>query len=351
MTSPVIAGEALRAGTDPPSLPAIVLRSAEFRKGREVSWHDLEQLVARAERHGARSLTADELERLPLLYRTAQSSLSVARSIALDRHLLIYLENLALRAFLLVYGPRTSLSEGCADFLRRGLPRAVRGARWHLLLAYLVMAVGLFAGYALVIADESWFAAIVSSGLSEGRGLSSERADLLKDEIFAPWPGAAQAFVLLANFLFSHNTVVGLLAFGLGVAAGVPTLLLLLYQGTILGAFLALHENRGLAVEFLGWISIHGVTELTAIALCGAAGLLVGDKVLFPGRHSRRDSLVIHGRVAAQIVIGAMLLFFIAGVLEGGFRQLVQSTFWRFAIGGLTGLLWLAYFTALGRRR
>jgi uncharacterized membrane protein SpoIIM required for sporulation len=327
------------------------LRSSEFRRGREASWRDLEQLVARAEKRGVRSLSAEELERLPLLCRSAQSSLSVARSIALDRNLLIYLENLALRAFLMVYGPRTSLVDGCIDFLRRGLPQAVRSARWHLLLASTAMAVGAFAGFMLVLSDESWFTAIVPPGLSGGRGPLSDRAGLLNNEIFAPWPGAARAFVLLANFLFTNNTLVGLLAFGLGIAGGVPTLLLLAYQGVILGAFVALHENRGLAVEFLGWISIHGVTELTAIALCGAAGLVVGDTILFPGRHARLDSLVIRGRVAAQIVIGAMILFFLAAILEGGFRQLVRSTDWRFAIGAISGLVWLGYFALVGRRR
>jgi uncharacterized membrane protein SpoIIM required for sporulation len=332
-------------------LNAIVLRSSEFRKGREASWRDLEQLIARAEKQGPRSLSAEELERLPLLYRTAQSSLSVARSIALDRNLLIYLENLALRAFLMVYGPRTSLVEGCIDFLGRGLPQAVRSARWHLLLAFIAMAVGTLAGFMLVLSDESWFTAIVPPGLSGGRGPSSDRAALLNDEIFAPWPGAARAFALLANFLFTNNTVVGLLAFGLGIAGGVPTLLLLAYQGVILGAFIALHQNRGLAVEFLGWLSIHGVTELTAIALCGAAGLVIGDTVLFPGRYARLDSLVIRGRIAAQIVIGAILLFFIAAILEGGFRQLVQSTDWRFAIGAASGLVWLSYFAGVGRGR
>ncbi len=328
---------------------AIVLRSTEFRKGREASWRDLEQLVARGEKQGARALSADELERLPLLYRAAQSSLSVARSIALDRNLLVYLENLSLRAFLMVYGPRVNLADGCKEFLRRGFPQAVRSARWHLLLAGVAMAVGAVAGFMLVFADESWFSAIVPLSLSGGRGPSSGRADLLNDEIFAPWPGPARAFALMANFLFTHNTLVGLLAFGLGVVGGVPTLLLLLYQGAILGAFVALHQNRGLAVDFLGWISIHGVTELTAIALCGAAGLVLGDKILFPGRHARLDSLIVNGRLAAQIVIGAMLLFFVAGILEGGFRQLVQSTDWRFAIGAISGLLWLFYFTAAGR--
>ena len=78
--------------------------------------------------------------------------------------------------------------------------------------------------------------------------------------------------------------------------------------------------------------------------LCGAGGLLIADKIVFPGRYSRLQSLGIHGRVAAQIVIGAVLLFFVAAILEGGFRQLIQSTLWRYAIGWSIGTLWLALF-------
>ena len=74
-----------------------------------------------------RALSLDELERLPILYRAALSSLSVARTIALDRNLLLYLENLALRAYLAVYGPRVSPLEGLRSVLR---PRSAgRGAR------------------------------------------------------------------------------------------------------------------------------------------------------------------------------------------------------------------------------
>ena len=86
----------------------LVLKSSEFRKGRQDSWRELEGLVGRVERRGVRSLSLDELQRLPILYRAALSSLSVARTIALDRNLLLYLESLALRAFLAVYGPRAS---------------------------------------------------------------------------------------------------------------------------------------------------------------------------------------------------------------------------------------------------
>jgi len=330
--------------------PELVLKSSEFRKGREASWRDLEALVDRVERRGARALSLDELQRLPILYRAALSSLSVARTIALDRNLLLYLENLALRAFLCVYGPRVDARSGIAAFFARDLPAAVRAARWHLLIAAVSIIVGVAAGFLLAVQDESWVSTLVPSGLAGGRGPSSTRADLYDKEIFAPWPGFAVSFGVFANMLFSHNTAVGLLSFGLGLAAGVPSVMLMAYQGLVLGAFLALHYNRDLTVDFLGWLSIHGVTELTAIALFAAAGLVIAEKLLFPGRYSRIESLALHGRQAGYIAVGAVLMLFVAGILEGGCRQLVASTPGRFAIAFATAVFWFGYFRYAGRK-
>jgi len=326
--------------------PVIVLKSSEFRRTREANWQELEGLIDAAEKHGVKGLQPGELQRLPQLYRSALSSLSVARAIALDRHLLLYLESLALRAFLTIYSPRTGLGAAGKQFLR-AFPVAVYHARWHFLIAFIAFMVGGIAGFALTVGDESWFATLVPSGLSQGRGAGSSRASLLDGEIFAPWPGLAVAIGIVANFLFSHNTVVGILTFSLGVAAGVPTILLLAYQGLILGAFLALHYDRGLAVDFLGWVSIHGVTEISAILLCGAAGLVIAEKILFPDRYSRVDSLALHGRAAAEIAVGAVMMLFVAAILEGGFRQLVASTPGRFAIGAATAIAWLTYLYVL----
>src|ERR1700704_1742468 len=133
----------------------LVLKSSEFRKGREGSWRELEGLVDRVERRGVRSLSLDELQRLPILYRAALSSLSVARTIALDRDLLLYLESLALRSFLAVYGPRASPLEGVRAFFGRELPAAVRSARWHILIAALCLLVGTVAGFMLTVQDEA----------------------------------------------------------------------------------------------------------------------------------------------------------------------------------------------------
>jgi len=154
---------------------------------------------------------------------------------------------------------------------------------------------------------------------------------------------------VFANFLFQHNTLIGIMTFGLGIAAGVPTLMLLAYQGITFGAFIGLHYDRGLLVDFLGWVSIHGVTEFGAVILCGAGGLMIAQHILFPGRHGRVENLGAHGRSAAQLAVGAVFLFFVAGLIEGGMRQLVADTAARFAIAALTGAAWLAYFLRAGR--
>ena len=306
-------------------------------------------MVARVERRGAGALSLDELQRLPILYRAALSSLSVARTIALDRHLLLYLENLALRAFLAVYGPRVNALAGLREFFRRDLPQAVRDTRWHILIAAVCLLIGTTVGLLLALQDESWVATLVPSGLSGGRGPASTRADLYNKEIFAPWPGAVEAFGVFANVLFSHNAMIGIMTFGLGLAAGVPTIMLTVYQGLPLGAFVALHHNRELTVDFLGWLAIHGTTELSALVLFAAGGLVIAEKVLFPGRYSRLDNLAMHGRLAAQLAAGGVIMLFAAAILEGGFRQLVQSTPLRLAIGLEVGALWLAYFCFSGR--
>lgn len=332
-----------------PSAGGADIRSVEFRKGREQGWRRLDDLVGRIERDGIASLTAREAQELPLLYRAAMSSLSVARNIALDRNLLLYLENLSLRAYLAVYGPRASLRERIREFLRRGFPRCVREMRWHLLAAFLFLMAGVAAGYVLVWSDINNFHMFVPEDMAQKRGPDTTAEELIREELLAPFPGFIETFVVFANSLFRHNAVVGMFSFALGFALGLPTLFLLLYNGVIIGAFIALHADKGLTVDFIGWLSIHGVTEILAILLCGAAGFVVAEKIIFPGALPRLQSLALHGKKAAAVVAGAVVLFFIAGILEGGFRQLITSTPLRFAFAVGTGALWLLYFAKVGK--
>ena len=348
-TRPGLAEDAAQNPTGNAARPGLTLRSAEFRRGREQGWRQLDSMVTRIEKNGITALSADEVRQLPLLYRAAMSSLSVARAIVLDRHLLLYLENLSLRAYLAVYGPRSGMAQSLADFFRRDFPRAVRRMGPHLAIALLALMVGIIAGWILVSQDMSYFTILTPEYLAGDRGPDSTAEDLLKNELFAPWPGLVQTFVVFANALFRHNTIVGILCFGLGFALGLPTLLLLLCNGLTLGAFIALHMERGLTIAFIGWLSIHGVTEILAILLCAAAGLVIAESILFPGLSPRLETLARKGRQAASVAAGSVLLFFIAGFLEGGFRQLIAFTPGRYAFALCTAALWYYYFLRVGK--
>lgn len=324
------------------------LRSAAFRREREGNWRLLEGRLRKIDETGIESLTADEVEQLPLLYRLTVSSLSVARGMVLDRNLLLYLENLSLRAYLVVYGPRGTLVDQALDFVRHDFPRRVRDLRYHLLLAFTVFFAATLAGYQLVRADSNMFYLLVPDELAGGRGPDAGYGEL-REAVFAPFPGFVETFIVFANFLFRHNAVVGILSFGLGFVFGVPTILLLAYTGLSIGAMTAVYADNGMAVDFIGWLSIHGVTEILAILLCAASGFAVAEKIVFPGPLSRLDSLAQCGRAVAGVVVGAIGLFFIASILEGGFRQLFDSTVLRFMVAFATLAAWLYYFTRVGR--
>ena len=100
----------------------------------------------------------------------------------------------------------------------------------------------------------------------------------------------------------------------------------------------------------MGWLSIHGVTELSAIVIATAGGFRLGFAVLFPGNKRRRDALREQGRDAALLAIFAAIMLLVAGLLEGYARQLVQDLNTRLIVGWGIGLLWLAYVLFSGRR-
>ena len=326
------------------------LKSYEFRREREPAWRELETLLAKAERSDVRRLSASDLARLPVLHRAALSSLSVARAISLDRNVVAYLEGLCVRAYGVVYAARRPVFEAVGAFLRVRFPRAVRANAGPLLLAVLATLLGTGAGWALCAADSERYYAFVPYELAGGRDPAATTS-FLRDMLYRDEHGAG-ALAFFASFLFQHNTQVGILCFALGFLAGLPTFLLLFSNGLMLGAIAWLYDSRGLSLDLWGWLLPHGVPELTAIMVCGGAGLVVARHLLFPGRLGRLESLAVHGREAGVLVMGAILLLFAAGLIEGVFRQVVTSVPARYAVAasGFALLGWWLGFCGRERR-
>ncbi|MGB3626464.1 MAG: stage II sporulation protein M, partial [Henriciella sp.] len=279
---------------------------------------------------------------LPALYRQAVSSLSMARSISLDQNVLAYLETLCARAYFFVYGTRVSIGTRMAQYFRRDWPQAVQAALWPTLLAAFCLFGGAALAFFLCLQDMEWYWTFHQGWDSRNPGASAEH---LRSTLYTD--GQADIGDMLAAFaaqLFSHNSGIAIFAFALGFCFGMPTAVLLIYNGVYLGSFYAVFWDKGLGAELTGWLLIHGVTELFAIVLAGAAGFMIGGAVAFPGTRSRMQSMRDAGNEAALVIIGAVIMLFIAALLEGFARQLINVDLTRYIIAGVTLLFWLAYF-------
>ncbi len=329
------------------AIEAAALRSDRFRLEREADWKRLEAIVGRMERGRLRSLSDEDVLALPVLYRTVASSLSIARETSLDAATLAYLEALVQRAWFIVYGPRASLGSWLRRFLGGGWSASVRAIWLDILVALAVMVAGTVVGWLLVAGDSEWYHALVPGQFADSRVPGASR-EALRDTLFGNQD--QNALAAFAAYLFSNNAQVSILAFALGFAFGVPSLMLLVHNTAVLGAMLWLYHGAGLTLDFVAWLSVHGTTELFAILLSGAAGLHIGRSMAFPGQRSVMQAAAEAGRRSAQVMTGVVLMLVVAAGLEGFARQLIDDTPGRLLVGGAMLLFWLAYFFAFRRR-
>lgn len=325
-----------------------LLRSARFRAEREADWKRLEALVEEAEKHGVQKMSFDAARDLAALYRQATTSLAIAREISLDKGLLDYLEALTARAYLSVYAPQERIGGLVTRFFRESGPQAMRRSAWYILAGFLCMGLGALVGYLLYFENAAWYYVFLPPDLADGRGPDASN-EYLRSVIYESDPDS-DGLGAFATFLFSHNTRIAIFVFGLGAFLCAPAILLTFYNGLVFGAFFALHVDRGLGVDIGGWLSVHGVTELSAICIACGGGLQLGMAVLFPGQKSRGVALREAGRDAVKLAIVAAVMLVVAALLEGFPRQLVQDPTSRYLIGWGIGALWLAWFALGGRR-
>jgi len=323
-----------------------VVNASRFRAAHAGDWERLDAILTRIESRSIDALPDDDLLALPLLYRTTLSSLSVARDSSLDRGLITYLEQLSTRAYFQIYGVQTSLLRQLGLFFARGWPDAVRSLwRETLATAFLTFASALLA-YLLVRGDPAWFFGIIPEQIAQGRTPTAS-VEALRETLYGKQEDFLATF---ATFLFTHNAQIAIFSFALGFAFAAPTVLLLIYNGLTLGAFIAVFAAKGMAFNVIGWLMIHGTTEIFAICISGAAGIRIGMAIAFPGTRSRTAAAVEAGRSAAVAMAGTVIMLAVAGLLEGIGRQTVTDDASRYAIGIAMLIGWLLYFY-LPRRR
>jgi uncharacterized membrane protein SpoIIM required for sporulation len=140
-----------------------------------------------------------------------------------------------------------------------------------------------------------------------------------------------------------------LLAFGLGLTAGIGTTVLLIFNGIHLGSVAGWMTLHGKDRALWGWIMPHGGTELLAICLAGAAGYMLAAAIVAPGQARRSTALKNVGGDALTIELGCMAMLVIAGLIEGFVSPSGIDYPGRIGVLAVSLALWTVYFFAAGK--
>ncbi len=314
---------------------------SSFISRNKPDWDELEALVGKARKSIGR-MSPEELSRLDVLYRRTTVHLAQVATRTTDTRLIAYLNDLTAAAHSLIYlPPRKSVWQGASRFIIEGFPQLIAGRwRFHAASAVLLIA-GAMLGYFASMHDPLAAYALMTPG--DIRTPGSTREQLLEVLRHGRDTGGGEKFAF-ASMLFGHNLNVGIMAMALGALGGVFTTVLILYNGMLLGAFVAIHHRAGIHSELWAWILPHGISELLAIILFGGIGLLLAQAVVSPGLLSRAESLRRAGIEAGQTCLGAGAMLVLAAAAESYLRQSHLSTAARLAFAGGTALFWTLYF-------
>ena len=319
------------------------MTQAVFVERRSPSWERLEALVSQAGRRGVRSLQPGEIDELGRLYRAATSDLAYARGSGFEPVLLEYLNRLTARAHAYVYGG--SLESGgarIARFYRETFPREFRQS-----FAYFAICTALTIAWAVIAY------VVIRSHPAHAYALLPK--DMIPPKIQKSLHDSNFGFdrdfsATMSAMIITNNIKVSILAFAGSATLGIVTVWIILQNALMLGGVSALYTNAGFGYDFWATIAPHGVIELTAIQIAGGAGLLIAAGVLYPGRLRRRDASVANARRAGVLVLGVASMLIVAGTIEGFISPQRWPAETRIAIGAVTAVALLLYFTLAGRR-
>lgn len=297
---------------------------------KQQSWEHLSEALDKAQAKGVKSLTRDQLRSLGAGYRAIITDLSFVRSQGGSDGLTLYLNELAARAHGILYVSKSTRLAGAISFILRDFPRLFRTTIIYSLVAASIFAAGWAISAAVPEIRDMMMPGEIEKPTSDGSPLSSVDPSLL------------------STFIMANNINVGIIAFAGGITAGLYTVFELAKNGLVIGAVASKAIPVLGATRFWALILPHGVIELMAIFICGGAGLYLGASIIAPGNLKRVDSIRLAGATALKLFVGAVLLFVIAGVIEGFVTPSGLSASFKLGFAALTAIGLILYLGFAG---
>lgn len=299
----------------------MIIDIPKFLRTQQPGWAELEAALKRVEDDPVGAMTLEQARRFHLLYQRASADLARIQTFASEPELRRYLESLVARAYAQIHetSHRTVRFSLWSWFFETFPATFQRHIRVFLLALAITLAGAAFGAVALLVDPDSKAVMLPFSHLA---GSPKER---VAAEESAKHDRLADRKATFAGELMVNNTRVSILAFAFGMTCGVFTVVILFYNGIILGVVAADYLLAGQGVFLAGWLLPHGSLEIPAILIAGQAGLLLGSALV--GRGSR---LPLGGRLRelapdlVTLIGGVALMLVWAGVVEAFVSQYHQ---------------------------
>ena len=234
-------------------------------------WTQLERLLAKLEEDPNLRMTLDELRRFHLLFERASADLARINTFSAEPATRRYLENLVARGYGEIHETRERQRRiRPLQWFFQTLPQTFRR---HIKAFYLSVAITLagcaFGGFAIALDPESKPALMPFSHLLQDPAQRvAEEESATNDRL----SGHKSSF---STYLMTHNIKVSIFTLAMGMTWGVGTIILLFYNGIMVGAIAVDYVRAGQTKFLLGWLLPHGAIEIPAILIAGQAGLML----------------------------------------------------------------------------
>ncbi len=277
------------------------MTESQFIEQNKEKWKELELLL---------ELPNKDADKLQELFVKVSSDLSYARTFYPKRSVRLYLNNLTQKVFDSMGKKNSGFKlDHITNFFGNILPEEAFRQRKILLISFLIFMVSIGIG-ALSTAKNPEFAKVI---LGE-RYINMTEENINKEDPMAVYKDQ-DALGMFAGITI-NNIRVAFFAFVLGILGGIGTVYILISNGIMVGVFQYYFYSKGLFLTSFLTIWIHGTIEILAIIIAGAAGIILGNGLLFPGTYKRSTALQISAKRSFRILLGTIPLFIIAGLLE-----------------------------------
>jgi len=232
-----------------------------------------------------------------------------------------YLNSIAARVHQEIYKNKKEKSGRIITFWKYELPFIFKNSHKQLFYAFIIFAVAMLIGIVSAAYDDSFVRLILGDHYVN---MTLENID--KGEPMAVYKSMNQIDMFFGITI--NNIRVAFVCFALGILFSFGTGVMLFYNGIMLGAFQYFFYAKGLLMQSVLVIWIHGTLEISAIIIAGCAGLVMGNSILFPGTYSRGASFIIGAKQGVKIVIGLIPVFIMAGFFESFVTRYSHMPVW-----------------------